>query len=171
MTVDAPKLQLPFRRRLKPHRSLNKRQFGVLMVIFGLISSAITVPFFLLGAWPVIGFLGLDVLLLYLAFRANFRSARAYEEISLDMHELRLEKVSSRGQRRQWLFNPRWVALEKQSDEDFGLLRLWLRSSGTSIEMGRFLAPTERENLARALQNALQLARRGPEFDPPPSSS
>jgi len=169
MAIEAPKLQLPFRRRLKPHRSLDKSQFRLLMVIFGLISSAITVPFFLLGAWPVIGFLGLDVLLIYVAFRANFRAARAYEEISLDMYELRLEKVSARGQRRQWLFNPRWVALEQHSDEDFGLLRLFLRNSGTRVEMGCFLAPTERENLASALQNALHLARRGPDFNSPPN--
>ena len=153
-----------FTQRLSPHRSLNARQFRVLMVIFSLMSSAATLPFFLAGAWPVIGFMGLDILLIYLAFRASFRSARAYEDIRLDMHDLHLAQVSAKGKRRDWHFNPRWVRLDYVEDEDFGIQKLNLHSSGQSVEMGRFLAPNERENFIKAFRPALHAAQRGPKF-------
>eukprot|EP01037_Dinobryon_pediforme_P008174 gene8174-8258_t len=153
-----------FQQRLNPHRSLNRRQFRVLMVVFALLTSSITIPFFMIGAWPVIGFLGLDILLVYLAFRASFRSARAYEEISLNVLELHVARVSARGERRDWRFNPRWVRLNVEEDEDFGILRLSLQFSGQSLEIGRFLAPIERENFVKSFRNALYKAQRGPQF-------
>ena len=69
--------------RLKPHRSLSGTQFRVLMIVFALVGTATSLPFVIAGAWPVGGFMGLDVAVVYLAFRASFRSARAYEDISV----------------------------------------------------------------------------------------
>src|SRR5260370_7730407 len=66
---------------LTPHRSLNRTGFLVLMAFLSLISFAAGVAFLLMGAWPVFGFFGLDVLAIYWAFKINFRRARACEEI------------------------------------------------------------------------------------------
>ena len=61
---------------ITPHRSLSSTGFLIVMLCIGALSFASGVVFLILGAWPVFGFLGLDVLLVYWAFRANFRADR-----------------------------------------------------------------------------------------------
>ncbi|MBI3275099.1 MAG: DUF2244 domain-containing protein [Methylocystis sp.] len=78
MTAAAPLEEHILTRRLVPYRSLTPHAFHCFIVIFGLITFLFSLPFFFIGAWPVAGFMGLDVLGLYIAFRANFRSARAF---------------------------------------------------------------------------------------------
>ena len=153
-----------FVRRIHPHRSLDAKNFRVLMWVVAGASLAVSVPFFILGAWPVAGFMGLDVLLVYLAFRASFRSARAYEDIDVTLHELHIAKVTAQGKRRDWHFNPQWVRLERQEHEEFGLQKLSLVSSGRKIGIAAFLGPEEKAEFAGQLQNALGEARRGPRY-------
>ncbi len=115
-----------------------------------------------LGAWPVFGFFGLDVLLVYFAFRANYRSARAYEEVTVTASELTVRKVSHRGGVRQWTLNPLWVRLERIVHEEFGIERLSLVSHGRRLVIAGFLNPDEKASFARALSGALGEARRRP---------
>jgi len=157
---DLPILSL----RLQPHRSLTQSNFHLLMLIFCGASFFSSLPFVLLGAWPVAGFMGLDVAAFYFAFRANFRAARAYEDVWLSPFELRLEKVSPQGVRDEYRFNPAWVRLDKVEDEEFGTQRLCFVSHGRSVEVGPFLGPNEKAQLARNLSLALAEARRGPRF-------
>src|SRR5690606_23341869 len=93
---------------ITPHRSLSRAGFITLMALICGISFSSGVFFLLIGAWPVFGFLGLDVLAIYLAFRANYRGAAAFEEIVVTASELRFRKVSARGQVTEWRFNPLW---------------------------------------------------------------
>lgn len=144
-----------------PHRSLGRTGFLVLMGAVTLVSFVAGMVFVLAGAWPVFGFFGLDVLLIYLAFRASYRSAAAYEEVIVTPVALTVRKVSARGAVAEWTFNPRWVRLERESDEDFGLQRLSLHAHGTSLPIARDLAPSERESFADALAVALGAVRRG----------
>ncbi len=151
-----------FVQRIHPHRSLTSKHFRVLMGVVGGASLAVSIPFFILGAWPVVGFMGLDVLLVYLAFRASFRAARAYEDVGVTSQELHLAKVTARGQRRDWRFNPQWVRLERQEHEEFGLQKLSLVSRGRKVGIAAFLGADEKAEFAGQLQNALNEARRGP---------
>ena len=153
-----------FDARLEPHRSLSRRGFRYLMLGCCAISTLYSLPFYLMGAWPVVGFLGLDVLLLYLAFRANFRAARAYELLRLTSLELLFARVTARGQRQEWRFNPVWVRFERVEHEEFGTQRLSLVSHGRSVEVGGFLGPEQKAELASAFSRALAQARRGPRF-------
>jgi uncharacterized membrane protein len=153
-----------FATRLAPHRSLTRRNFHILMVIFAAASCFSSLPFVLLGAWPVAGFMGLDVVLFYLAFRANFQAARAYEDVHLTPIELQIAKVSSRGIKAEWRFHPSWVRLDKEEHEEFGVQRLALISRGQSLEIGHFLGPDEKAKFASHLGRALAEARRGPRF-------
>src|ERR1700685_1641457 len=89
-----PKL---FSALLTPHRSLNRTGFVVLMTFLTVVSFAAGVTFWMMGAWPVFGFFGLDVLVVYWAFKVNFRRATATEEISVTPSELRARPVSHRG--------------------------------------------------------------------------
>jgi len=150
--------------RLSPHRSLTQRNFHLLMMLFSGASFVSTVPFLILGAWPVAVFMGLDVALFYFAFRANFRAARAYEDVRVTPLELSLAKVSPQGQRTEWLFNPSWVRLHTEAHEEFGVQRLALISRGQSVEIAHFLGPDEKARFAKGLTQALAEARRGPRF-------
>jgi len=137
-----------------PHRSLPPRAFHLLMLLLGLISFAVGVAFVAIGAWPVCGFFGLDVALLYLAFRISYRSARQRETLRLGTDQFTVERVSIRGERRLWGFQPFWlrIVLEERSDETN---RLLVASHGKSLVIGDFLAPPLRRELAGSLRRAL----------------
>jgi uncharacterized membrane protein len=149
-----------FEARLKPHRSLTPQGFAVLMMVLGGISFVVGTVFLFMGAWPVFGFFGLDVLVVWFAFRANFRAARAYEDIHLTPHRLLVRQVSARGEARETEFNPRWVHLEKNEDDTYGVTRLALISRGIALVIGAFLPPFHRGQLAKSLSAALQVAKR-----------
>ncbi len=104
--------------------------------------------------WPVTPFFGLDVLLVYWAFRINYRHARLREELRLTEDSLTVARVGLRGERRRWQFQPFWlrVTLEEQ-DEDTN--RLVLASHGRSLVVGSFLGPAERRGVAAGLKDAL----------------
>jgi len=153
-----------FDERLNPHRSLGRDGFRNFMLATFVLSAFVSLPFYLMGAWPVVGFMGLDVLALYVAFRINFRSARAYEELRLTPLELLFARVSARGARREWRFNPAWVRFERIDHEEFGTQRLSLVSRGRSLEVGAFLGPDQKAELAAKFSRALAQARRGPRF-------
>ncbi|SRR5579875_1637390 len=153
-----------FSARLKPHRSLDQRGFRMLLGIFTGASFFSTLPFVLLGAWPVVGFMGIDVALFYFAFRASFRAARAYEDVEVTFFELFLTKVSATGERMEWRFNPAFVRLEQEQHEEFGTQRLALVSRGKAVEIAAFLGPADKADLADGLSRALAAARRGPRF-------
>ena len=132
------------------------------MLGIGGVSFVAGVMFLLIGAWPVFGFLGLDVLLIYWAFRINYRAARAYEEVTVTTSELTVRKVSHRGSVREWTLNPLWVRLERVVHEEFGIERLFLVSHGRRLSIAAFLGPDEKASFAGALSTALSEAKRGP---------
>ena len=114
-----------------------------------------------MGAWPVFGFFGLDVLLFYWAFRINYRHAAAYEEVSVTPTALKVRKVDHRGAAREWVLNPLWVKLDQESHEEFGIERLFLVSRGKQLAIANFLGPDEKASFAQALGHALGEAKRG----------
>src|SRR5476651_2499257 len=158
-----PKL---FSALLTPHRSLSRTGFLVLMAFLSIVSFATGLAFLLMGAWPVFGFFGLDVLAIYWAFRVNFRRAAATEEISVTPSELRVRRVSHRGHVAEWVLNPLWVQLDQEVDTEFGIERLYLVSKGRRVSIANFLGPDEKASFAKALTAALQAARRGPTYNP-----
>jgi uncharacterized membrane protein len=147
---------------ITPHRSLSGTGFLLVMGLIGLMSFSGGLFFFLLGAWPVIGFLGLDVLLVYWAFRANYRAAAAFEEVTVTASELRVRRVSHRGKVDEWSLNPLWTRLDRETHEDYGLLRLFLVTRGRRLAVANFLSPKEKESFAAALSAAIGEAKRGP---------
>ena len=155
-----------FSARLTPHRSLNRTGFLVVMAFVSVVSFAAGVAFLLMGAWPVLGFFGLDVIAIYLAFRVYFRRARAFEEIRVTPSELRLRRVSHRGHVMEFTFNPLWVQLDRKTHAEFGIERLYLVSKGRRVSVGRFLGADEKASFAKALMDALQAAKRGVTYNP-----
>lgn len=150
---------------ITPHRSLDRNSFRIVMTLVSLASVVSSIPFVVLGAWPVAGFFGLDVIALFIAFHVNFRHARAFERIIVTPLEVLLRKVSHHGREAIWRSNPAWTKLERQDDEDYGLLRLSLVSRGQSVAVAGALSPGEREGFADALGAALASARRGTDYE------
>src|SRR6267378_1189504 len=155
-----------FSARLTPHRSLNSTGFLVLMALLSAVSFAAGLAFLLMGAWPVLGFFGLDALAIYWAFRINFRHAKATEEISVTPSELRVRRVSHRGRAVEFVLNPLWVQLDQKTHAEFGIEKLYLVSRGRRVSIASFLGPDEKASFTKALLAALQAARRGPSYNP-----
>ncbi|MCA0400037.1 MAG: DUF2244 domain-containing protein [Proteobacteria bacterium] len=158
---DPKSADIPFfSARLVAHRSLTPRGLAFVMGFVGAIGLAVSIPFFLMGAWPVAGFMGLDVALIYLAFRANNRAASAYEEILLSPVLLLVRSVSAKGALREMRFNPLWARLEREDHPEYGIERLALREGRRQVEIGACLGRAHRADLADALKKALGEAKR-----------
>lgn len=143
---------------LTPHRSLSPFGFVVLMSLISLVSFVVGLYFLLLGAWPIMGFFGLDVLLIYIAFRLNYRSGREYETVDLSPDLLKLTRVDPAGRAKTYDFNPYWVRVGLTEEHD-GRNIMWLASHGRELVFGRFLSDEERREFAEALGLALANAR------------
>ncbi len=150
--------ELFFDARLRPHRSLSPRGFLLLMIAIAAVAFLAGLVFFLIGAWPVVGFLGLDVALVYLAFKINYRHGRMYETLRLTRGDLTVARIDHWGARKTWRFQPAW--LQVLIDDPPGHYSpLVLRSHGKSLPIGGFLTPEERAGLAAALRRALEQTR------------
>jgi uncharacterized membrane protein len=149
-----------FRAVLTPHRSLGPTGFVVLMVALAGISFATGIAFLLIGAWPVLGFFGLDVALVYVAFKLNYRSGRLYETVELTHAKLTWTRVHPSGRREQFDCNPYWARVNLREWPD-GRTDLRLIAQGKELVFGRFLTDDERRQFASALRGALVDARGG----------
>jgi uncharacterized membrane protein len=145
---------------LRPHRSLGPAGFLILMVALSAVSFVTGVVFVVAGAWPVLGFFGLDVLLVYIAFRLNYRSGRLYETVDLTPVQLTVTRVHPSGRREQFECNPYWARVRLAQWPD-GRTLLSVAAQGREYAFGRFLTDDERRALASALREALLEARGG----------
>jgi len=158
MNETAAPRQEAFRAVLHPHRSLSPKGFLILMSGIGLVSFVTGMAFLAIGAWPVLGFFGLDVLLIYVAFKLNYRSARAHEIVELTSDLLRVTRVSARGDAERFEFNPYWVRVRLSQAPD-GRTKLKIASHGKEFAFGRLLNDEERRDFAQVLERELFAAR------------
>lgn len=152
----------PFRAVLVPHRSLSARGFVILMSFVGVVSFIAGIFFLAKGAWPVMGFFGLDALAIYIAFKLNYRAARRSETVEINASDLIVTRTNPSGDREQvFTLNPYWARVHLAQRPD-GANRLYLRSHGRAYPIGAFLTDDERRDLAAALDRALASLRAGP---------
>jgi uncharacterized membrane protein len=148
-----------FRALLMPHRSLGRTGFFILIgaLLFGWL---VTGAFFLsVGAWPIFGFLGLDVLAVYIAFRINYRAARAREVVSVSRTLVDIEKIAPSGKREEHRFNPFWARFNVARHSEIGITRMAVEGQGREVAIGSFLNPDDRESFADAFGKALAAAK------------
>lgn len=158
--ADTPKPRECFRAVLYPHRSLSPTGFLILMSAIGGVSFVTGVAFLLIGAWPVFGFFGLDVALIYAAFKLNYRSGRLYETVELTPEALIVTRVHPSGKQESFDFNPYWVRVQL-AELPQGRNDLRLASHGREFAFGRFLTDDERRDFSHTLLGALTEARGG----------
>jgi uncharacterized membrane protein len=157
MSQDTPELDL----LLRPHRSLSPAGFWAIMGILALWSFAGGMVFLAVGAWPVVGFIGLDVALVWFAFRASYGDRR-YERVQLTGGRLTVERVDRRGLQARHDFPSYWLRVSLEELKD-GSNRLVLSSHGRHVAVGGFLSPGERAEIASMLQTALARAKAAPD--------
>jgi uncharacterized membrane protein len=149
-----------FRATLTPYRSLSPNGFLILMAFIIAVSFSAGFAFWLMGAWPVVGFFGLDIAAVYFAFWLNYRSALAYEEVELSERSLTIKRVMPNGEEESWSFHPHWSRLEIERSE-WGVRAMRIVSHGKTFLFGRFLNPDDRASFAKALGEALAELRAG----------
>ena len=153
---DAP----VFTATIVPYRSLSTKGFSLLMGFVGFVGLATSVPFYLMGAWPVVGFMGIDIALIYIAFRASYASARAYEQIVLTRLDLLFRSVSWRGHQREVRFNALWTRIEREEHPEFGTERVTIVQGRQREEVAASLGRAARGDFADAFERALASAKR-----------
>jgi len=149
---------------LTPHRSLSPTGFVVMMSLIGLVGFGMGIAFVTIGAWPVFGFCGAEVALIWLCFHLSYRSGRSWERVRLTPASLVVERHQVDGSWREWRFQPYWLRV-LMDDPPQHESRLVLTSHGESLDIGSFLTPEERLDLAKALRRALESAREKPPAD------
>ncbi|MEQ1617401.1 MAG: DUF2244 domain-containing protein [Terricaulis sp.] len=140
---------------LRPHRSLSGAAFRVMLAVLVVVNLVVAMVFWIGGAYPVAGFLGLDVLAIWLAFRANYRAGRAEQRVCVACDHVYVLATESNGSQAHWALNPIWARVESGSDG----VRIF--AGGGFIQLGAFLSPSERGSFAEALATALSQARKG----------
>lgn len=144
---------------LYPNRSLPNAGFlAVMGVVIG-ANILFGIYFFSIGAWPVIGFCGLDVFLVWLAFRLSYRQGRLRERIVLRDGDMRVMRVLPSGHESRWRLQPRWarVVIDREGEHE---AQVRVVSKGRSLVLGSFLSPEERVTFGRSLADAVARAGR-----------
>lgn len=143
---------------IAPNRSMNSLGLKVVVGVLGGAAALVSIVFFLIGAWPAPMFLGLDVLLVYLALRASFRAAERRERLRVSAERVEVIEEDPRASRLVWTSPTAFthVDLEELGEHQ---MRVRLRVSDKRRSVGKALSPPEREALGAALREAIQRAR------------
>lgn len=145
---------------LSPNRSLPSAGFLVLMAALIGVSFVSGAAFFLIGAWPVPFFFGLDVVLVWFAFRLSYRDGRRRELIRVTRDRILVHRRHPNGGVRHYQMPTAWTRAELAGRGSHDV-QFSLRAHGRALVLGSFLSPEERESLADAAGAALARARNG----------
>ncbi|MGB0922074.1 MAG: DUF2244 domain-containing protein [Alphaproteobacteria bacterium] len=150
MSARAPYLDII----LWPNPPLGRKGLKILFGFAAFVSFVISSFFFAMGAWPIVGFLGLDLAGLYVAFRVIERRSRVREYVRLDQTDLTIRHESPQGAAHQARLEPVFarVDLEQQGHRHN---RLYLRDGPKRYEIGQFLCADEKTALAQEIKSAL----------------
>ena len=140
---------------LSPHRSLSTIGFWFLMGLIILASFIVGSFFYSLGAWPVFGFFGIDIILIYAAFRISYKTVDCTETITLTEEQLLICKKSIFGRSRFWSFSPpHWVKVSIKENDEYNK-RIILSSHGSALYVGDFLLLNEKYEVAASIRDAI----------------
>jgi uncharacterized membrane protein len=148
-----------FAATLTPHRSMSRRGLRVVVAIVAVLASVPGMIFLSAGAWPIAGFLVLDVVLVWWALWASLRDGRQYERVTLWPDQLELKQVDGRGKETLTRFNPSFVKLVVDRDFNERTTGLHLRTRERDLVLGAFLNQDDKSSFAKAFGTALRRAR------------
>lgn len=149
-----------FAATLTPYRSLSRKGLRNVVLLTAILAAIPGIMFFLLGAWPIVGFMGLDVLAVYWALTRSTKDGRRFEEVTLWPDELEIRSVTPQGKDSRETFNPFFVRLIVDRDIEDRTTGLWLKSREKMLEIGAFLNPDDKASFAKVFGNELSKAKR-----------
>ncbi len=141
---------------LTPHRSLSFTAFWLMLGLFTFVNVAFAIFFIAQGAFPVVGFLGLDVVALALAFYFNYKAAKRQERVRVAAEHILLSRKSEKGSVLHWITNPTWARVRQDADG------VRIITGNNAMRVASFLSPKERRTFATALKDALWRANHRP---------
>ena len=105
----------------------------------------------------MIGFCGLDVFLVWLAFRLSYRQGRLHERVRIADGDMLVSRVLPSGHESRWRIEPFWarIVIDNPGAHE---ARVRVMSKGRSLVLGSFLSPDERVSFGEALREALARA-------------
>ncbi len=124
-----------FEALITPHRSLSRRGLHIIIGCTCTVSFGVTALFWWLGAWPIAGFNGAEVLLALVLLRAHARSARASEFLVLTDSELRLRTTDGRGAHTDQVLPSAWIGVSLE-ERPGRTPALYLSARGRRLEIG-----------------------------------
>lgn len=148
-----------FAATLTPNRSLTRRGYRYVIALACVLATIPGIVFFSLGAWPIVGFLGLDVLAIGWALAASMKSGKQYEEVTLWPDELEVKQVAANGKVELKRFNPFFVKLVIDRDFNEKTTALHLRTREGDLVIGAFLNADDKASFAKVFGTALKKAR------------
>jgi uncharacterized membrane protein len=148
-----------FAAKLTPNRSLGRRGYRIVLALMAVMATMPALVFLSLGAWPIVGFLALDVLVIWWALSVSMRDAKRYELVTLWPDQLELKQVDGNGKEVLSRFNPYFVKLVVDRDFNERTTGLHLRTRDRDVVLGAFLNPDEKSSFAKAFGTALKRAR------------
>ena len=148
-----------FAATLTPHRSLSPAGKRWVVGLVAALALGPGVVFYLAGAWPVVGFMGLDVLAIWAAFTVSTGQGKLSEELTLWPTSLELKKTDARGKQEVLTFVPQSVRFVMDRDYNERVNGLWLKTETTRVALGAFLSADEKLSLSKVFGTALRKAR------------
>lgn len=149
---------------IRQNASLNATGLKVILGIVIVFNLVVGIGFFLafgkhIGLGPLPVFLGLDVMAVWLAFRANNRAAGRRERVRVSAEQVEIWLESEQGRRTVWTSPTAFTGLDVEA---FGQddTKVRLRMHRRRYLVGRALSPGERADLGRALDDAIRAARK-----------
>ncbi|MET0071733.1 MAG: DUF2244 domain-containing protein [Candidatus Thiodiazotropha sp.] len=140
---------------VQPNRNLTWNQSKWLFLVLASCISLVGLYFLSLGAWLVIPFTGLEILIVGIAIYCQSCCAHTREFIHIDATHVRVS--DNRGQRGEKCFHKAWLKIvQNQDPKGWYPSRLLIGSHGEYIEIGKNLLEEEREMLANKLKNAIE---------------
>ena len=138
---------------ITPGHRLGPHGLALVMVVLGVVIFTVGMAFLLNGAWPVFGFFGLGLVLVYWAIRVVVLRGRAFERLHLTRSAFCIRRVDTRGRTQELELQPYWLGVEIWGRQEAEEIRL--RSHGVAHRVGVWLSPMECLTLAEAIEDAL----------------
>ena len=150
--------------RIWPHRSLSKRGFAIVMLVLGSLAFTIGLGFFLLGAWPVVGFLGLEFFVVWLVFKLNYHAAKKNQSVTVTGTEVQINTTYPNGAKESVSYPTAWVKIKVTPQGSPTIKsryqqKITASSHGQSTIIADFIHPAETTHLARHINDMVDRAR------------
>ena len=138
-----------------PYRSLRRRQILFIFLLISLLIVFLSLIFYKLGAWPVAGFLGIDLVIIFLFFSINFFSKYNYEKITITSNKIIILRKNWFGKGKIKKISTEFITAKILKYEDQND-KLYLKNNNHSIEIGSFLTKKEKNDLKNYFDNKLK---------------